>query len=67
MRWHLVCCISIDYVLLSANNILGTLRPEKMVTGKIALHEVVEKGLLSLINDSAGQVKILVDIQQGEQ
>ncbi|GAQ47622.1 hypothetical protein AtubIFM54640_008094 [Aspergillus tubingensis] len=41
----------------------GQLKPEKMVTSKIKLDEVVEKGFQALVNDRDSHCKILVDVQ----
>lgn len=46
-----------------SNNVLGQLKPEKMVTSKIKLDEVVEKGFQALVNDRDSHCKILVDVQ----
>ncbi|KAI0456846.1 dehydrogenase [Xylaria acuta] len=40
----------------------GRLRPESMITGKIALNRVVEDGFEALINGGLGHIKILVDL-----
>ncbi len=40
----------------------GKLTPEAMITRKIKLDEVEEKGFKALINDKDNHVKILVDI-----
>ena len=39
------------------------LTPAKMITGKIKLNEVEEKGFNALINDKDHHVKILVDLE----
>lgn len=41
---------------------IGKLTPEAMITRKIRLDEVEEKGFNALINDKDNHVKILVDI-----
>ena len=41
----------------------GQLNPEKMITSKIKLDEVVEKGFQALVNDRDSHCKILVDVQ----
>ncbi|GFN18672.1 hypothetical protein AtubIFM55763_002759 [Aspergillus tubingensis] len=41
----------------------GQLKPERMVTSKIKLDEVVEKGFQALVNDRDSHCKILVDVQ----
>lgn len=46
-----------------SNNVLGQLKPERMVTSKIKLDEVVEKGFQALVNDRDSHCKILVDVQ----
>lgn len=43
--------------------LLGHLNPEKMVTDKIKLDEVVERGIETLLNDRGGHCKIVVDAQ----
>ncbi|KAF2806416.1 GroES-like protein [Mytilinidion resinicola] len=40
----------------------GTLKPERMITSKIKLEDLVEKGFLPLINNKEKHVKILVDL-----
>ncbi|KAI9893378.1 MAG: hypothetical protein M1814_006674 [Vezdaea aestivalis] len=40
----------------------GAMKPEGMITRKIALEEVEEKGFKALINDKENHVKILVEI-----
>jgi threonine dehydrogenase-like Zn-dependent dehydrogenase len=40
----------------------GQLTPEAMITRKIKMNEVVEKGFKALINDKDNHVKILIDI-----
>lgn len=42
---------------------IGQLTPEKMITRKIKMDEVEEKGFDALINDKDNHVKILVDIE----
>ncbi len=39
------------------------MNPEAMITRKIKLDEVEEKGFKALINDKDNHVKILVDIE----
>ncbi|PYH35212.1 uncharacterized protein BO87DRAFT_306677 [Aspergillus neoniger CBS 115656] len=41
----------------------GQLKPEKMVTSKIKLDEVVENGFQALVDDRDSHCKILVDVQ----
>ncbi|OJJ73430.1 hypothetical protein ASPBRDRAFT_121661 [Aspergillus brasiliensis CBS 101740] len=41
----------------------GQLKPERMVTSKIKLDEVVEKGFQALVDDRDSHCKILVDVQ----
>ncbi|KAF9883436.1 hypothetical protein FE257_003479 [Aspergillus nanangensis] len=43
----------------------GQLSPHRMITGKIAMEEVVEKGFKALIHDRDEHVKILIDISAG--
>ncbi|KAJ5227284.1 uncharacterized protein N7469_007290 [Penicillium citrinum] len=40
----------------------GAIQPRPMITSKIGMHEVAEKGFRALINDRDQHVKILVDI-----
>lgn len=40
----------------------GAIKPQKMITGKIKMDEVEEKGFKTLINDKDNQVKILVEV-----
>lgn len=42
---------------------LGQLSPGSMITGKIQLDEVEEKGFKALIHDKDNHVKILVEIK----
>ena len=41
------------------------MKPHDMITQKIGLDEVEEKGFKSLINDKDNQVKILVEVAGG--
>ena len=41
----------------------GALQPDKMITKKIKIDEVVEEGFRALINDKDNQVKILIDVR----
>ena len=43
----------------------GSMKPEGMITGRIKLTEVEEKGFKALINDKDNQVKILVEVNGG--
>lgn len=43
-------------------SILGRLRPASMVTGKIRMDEVEEKGFKALVQDKDNHVKILVEV-----
>ena len=43
----------------------GSMKPHDMITGKIKLTEVEEKGFKALINDKDNQVKILVEVGGG--
>lgn len=43
----------------------GSLRPREMITQRIGLTEVEERGFKSLINDKDNQVKILVEVGGG--
>lgn len=38
------------------------MKPERMITGRIGLDEVEERGFKTLINDKDNQVKILVKV-----
>ncbi|KAF2466188.1 GroES-like protein [Lindgomyces ingoldianus] len=40
----------------------GSLKPEKMITSKIRLEDLVEGGIKALINDKESHVKILVEV-----
>lgn len=44
----------------------GSMKPHEMITQRIKLTEVEEKGFKSLINDKDNQVKILVEVGGGE-
>lgn len=46
-----------------SNRVLGQLKPERMVTSKIKLDDVVEKGFQALVDDRDSHCKILVDVQ----
>ena len=39
----------------------GQIHPETMITKKIPMHEVVDEGYKTLINDKNNHVKILID------
>ena len=41
---------------------IGKLKPGKMITAKIRLEEIEEKGFKTLVEDKDSHVKILVDI-----
>lgn len=43
-----------------------SMKPHEMITQKIKLTEVEEKGFKSLIHDKDNQVKILVEVGGGE-
>jgi 2-desacetyl-2-hydroxyethyl bacteriochlorophyllide A dehydrogenase len=43
----------------------GAMKPQDMITGRIKLTEVEEKGFKTLINDKDNQVKILVEVGGG--
>ena len=49
----------------SARIATGAMKPGGMITRKIKLNEVAEKGFVALIEDKDNQVKILVDIGAG--
>lgn len=40
----------------------GVLKPSRMITGKIQLDDLVEKGIKALVNDKESHVKILVEM-----
>lgn len=40
----------------------GRLQPASMITGKIQMDEVEEKGFKALVNDKENHVKILVEV-----
>lgn len=42
--------------------VIGTLRPEPMITGVIEMDEVEEKGFKALIEEKDKNVKILVKV-----
>ena len=44
---------------------IGRLKPERMITGKIRMDEIEEKGFRALVHDKDNQVKILVDVGLG--
>jgi threonine dehydrogenase-like Zn-dependent dehydrogenase len=41
----------------------GTLKPEKMITGKIRIDRIAEDGFKPLIEEKDKHVKILVDLK----
>lgn len=41
----------------------GRLKPQKMITSKINMDNLVENGILALINEKDKHVKILVDVK----
>jgi threonine dehydrogenase-like Zn-dependent dehydrogenase len=43
----------------------GSMKPHDMITGRIKLTEVEEKGFKALIHDKDSQVKILVEVAGG--
>lgn len=43
-------------------SVLGRLQPASMITGKIQMDEVEEKGFKALVNDKENHVKILVEV-----
>jgi threonine dehydrogenase-like Zn-dependent dehydrogenase len=50
---------------LGTNRVVGVIKPEGMITRKIKLDEVAEKGFVALTEDKDNHVKILVDIGAG--
>lgn len=42
----------------------GRMKPEAMITKKIAMDQVVEEGYKTLINDKDNHVKILIDVSR---
>jgi translation elongation factor EF-Ts len=49
----------------SADSAIGEIKPEGMITAKIKLDEIAEKGFVALTEDKDNHVKILVDIGAG--
>lgn len=47
---------------MRSNIILGSIRPEKMITRKIQLANLVEDGFEALINHKDEYVKILIEM-----
>jgi hypothetical protein len=45
-----------------ANMCVGKLKPSNMITSKIQLEDLVEKGIKALIHDKESHVKILVEV-----
>ena len=43
---------------------LGRLQPASMITGKIQMDEVEEKGFKALVDDKDNHVKILVEVSR---
>jgi threonine dehydrogenase-like Zn-dependent dehydrogenase len=41
---------------------VGKLKPSNMITSKIQLEDLVEKGIKALIHDKESHVKILVEV-----
>ncbi len=41
----------------------GNLKPESMITGKIQMDEVEERGFKALVHDKDNHVKILVEVK----
>lgn len=48
--------------MVKANDNPGKIKPLPMITSKIPMNEVVDKGFKALIYDKESHVKILVDI-----
>lgn len=40
----------------------GSLKPHRMITGRIQLEDLISKGFMPLINEKERNVKILVEI-----
>ncbi|OCL03902.1 GroES-like protein [Glonium stellatum] len=51
-----------DFQAVIDNLANGRLKPERMITSKIKLENLVEEGILALINDKEKHVKILVEV-----
>ena len=45
-----------------ADGVVGKLKPQGMITRKITMEEVEEKGFKTLVNDKDNHVKILVEV-----
>ncbi len=58
VRWWF-CERRVELTMLGS----GQLKPESMITGKIQMDEVEEKGFKALIHDKDNHVKILVEIK----
>lgn len=52
------CCVG----KWDANMCVGKLKPSNMITSKIQLEDLVEKGIKALIHDKESHVKILVEV-----
>lgn len=50
-------------MMLMLIGMIGELKPEKMITSKITLDEVVDKGFKALLEHHDGHCKVLVDVQ----
>ena len=51
-------------ILAGVDDTVGQLHPEGMITGKIKMDEVVDKGFKALLGEKReGHCKILVDVQ----
>ena len=49
--------------MVSSNCLTGQLKPEGMITSRITLDEVVDKGFKALLEHRDEHCKILVDVQ----
>ena len=50
-----------DKLFLILTGSVGRMHPENMITKKIQMHEVVEEGFKTLINDKDNHAKILIE------
>jgi (R,R)-butanediol dehydrogenase/meso-butanediol dehydrogenase/diacetyl reductase len=51
-----------DFIGVSALLANGALKAEPLITGRIGLEDIVEKGFLELINNKDENIKILVKL-----
>lgn len=55
-------CNPVFLTMLTFALVVGTLKPEKMITSTIPLDNLVEGGIKALITDKESHVKILVKV-----